>query len=147
MIHKAQTTYRVATGLFLVGVLGQVFLAGLGIFAHPANLVTHVYLGAALHGLATLMWLLAALGRQPLETTRLNGVLFGVLTLQGLLPNLRGSVPVLAALHPVNALVIFWIALVLARWAQAFAWVRRLRKPAVTVPQPVRPRPAHMNRS
>ncbi len=147
MIHKAQTAYRVATGLFLVGVLGQVFLAGLGIFAHPANFVTHVWMGAVLHGLATLMWILAALGRQPLQTTRLNGVLFGVLALQGLLPNLRGIVPALAALHAVTALVIFWIALVLARRAQAFAWLRRLRKPTVTAPQSVRPRPAHMTKS
>ncbi len=147
MIHKAQTAYRVASGLFLVGVLGQVFLAGLGIFAHPANFVTHVYLGAVLHGLATLMWILAALGRQPLETTRLNGVLFGVLALQGLLPNLRGIVPALAALHAVNALVIFWIALVLARRAQAFAWLRMLRKPAVVARQPIHLRLAHRTKS
>ncbi|MGH2592038.1 MAG: DUF6220 domain-containing protein [Anaerolineae bacterium] len=147
MIHKAQTAYRVASGLFLVGVLGQVLLAGLGLFAHPANFVTHVYLGAALHGLATLMWLLAVLGRQPLETTRLNGVLFGVLALQGLLPNLRGIAPALAALHPVNALVIFWLALVLARRAQAFAWLRTLRKPTVAARQPVYLRPAHTTKS
>jgi hypothetical protein len=147
MIRTAQTAYRVATGLFLVRVLGQVFLAGLGIFAHPANFVTHVYMGAVLHGLATLMWILAALSRQPLQTTWLNGLLFGVLTLQGLLPNLRGIVPALAALHPVNALVIFWIALILARRAQAFAWVRRLRKPAAIAPQPVRPQPVHVTKN
>ena len=147
MIHKAQTAYRVATGLFLVGVLGQVFLAGLGLFAHPANYATHVYLGAVLHGLATLMWILAALSHQPPETTRLNGILFGVLALQGLLPNLRGIIPALAALHSVNALVIFWIALILARRAQAFAWLRTLRKPTVAARQPVYLRPAHTTKS
>ncbi len=129
MVNKARIAYRVTTGLFLVGVLAQVFLAGLGLFAHPANFITHVIMGGVLHGLSTLMWVLAALGRQPLETTRLNGVLFGVLTLQGLLPNLRGIIPALAALHAVNALAIFWIALVLARRARAFA--RLPRKPLV----------------
>jgi len=130
MVNKARIAYRVATGLFLVGVLAQVFLAGLGIFAHPANFITHVVIGGVLHGLSALMWVLAALGRQPLQTTRLNGVLFGVLTLQGLLPYLRGIIPALAALHAVNALVIFWIALILARRARAFG--RAPQKPIVT---------------
>lgn len=131
MVNKARIAYRVATGLFLVGVLGQVFLAGLGLFAHPANFITHIVMGGVLHGLSALMWVLAALGRQPLKTTRLNGVLFGVLTLQGLLPNLRGIIPALAALHAVNTLVIFWIALILARRARAFEWLPR--KPLVVV--------------
>jgi hypothetical protein len=143
MLNKARIAYRVAAGLFLVGVLGQVFLAGLGIFAHPANFITHVAMGAVLHGLSTLMWILAAYSRQPLQTTRLNGVLFGVLTLQGLLPHLRGVIPALAALHPVNALVIFWIALILARRAQAFAWLQPLRQHTFAVRQPAYRRPAH----
>jgi hypothetical protein len=143
MLNKARIAYRVVAGLFLVGVLGQVFLAGLGIFAHPANFVTHVAMGAVLHGLSTLMWILAALGRQPLQTIRLNGVLFGVLTLQGLLPHLRGVIPALAALHPVNALVIFWIALMLARQAQALVWLRQLRKPTLAMRQPAYRQPAH----
>lgn len=129
MIHKARTAYRVATGLFLVAVLGQVFLAGLGVFAHPLNFKTHIIMGGVLYGLSALMWILAALGRQPLETTRLNGILFGVLTLQGMLPHLWGIIPALAALHPVNAFVIFWIAVILARRAKAFAWLPR--KPIV----------------
>lgn len=129
MVYKARIAYRIAAGLFLAGVLAQVFLAGLGIFAHPANFITHVVMGAVLHGLSTLMWILSALGRQPLQTTRLNGVLFGVLTLQGLMPHLRGIIPALAALHAVNALAIFWIALVLARRVRAFEWLPR--KPLV----------------
>jgi len=142
MVNKARTAYRVATGLFMVGVLGQVFLAGLGIFAHPLNFKTHIIMGGVLYGLSALMWILAALGRQPLETTRLNGILFGVLTLQGFLPHLRGVIPALAALHPVNALVIFWMALILARRAQAFAWLRTLRKPTIAARQSVYPQPA-----
>jgi hypothetical protein len=148
MNQRARTAYRVATGVFLVGVLGQVFLAGLGIFAHPANFVTHILMGAALHGLATLMWIMAAYTRQPLETTRLNGILFGVLTLQGLLPRLRVAIPALAALHPVNALVIFMIALILARRSQVFEGLRGLRKPVVTaIPQPIYRQPAHSAKS
>ena len=125
MINKARTAYRIATGLFLVGVLVQVFLAGLGIFAHPANIKGHMFMGLFLHGLSTMMWVLSALGRQPVQTTRLNGVLFLALTLQGGLPHLRGIIPAVAALHPVNAIAIFWIAMVLARRAQAFAWMQR----------------------
>ncbi|HLF26412.1 MAG TPA: DUF6220 domain-containing protein [Anaerolineae bacterium] len=145
MTRKAQIAYRIATGLFLIGVLGQVLLAGLGIFSHPANFFTHKLMGGVLHVLSFLMWVLAARGRLPLQTTQLNGVLFGVLTLQGLLPHLRGMLPVVAALHPVMALLIFWIALTLARQAQVFAGLRQ--RLTIAQRQPVYRQSAHASKS
>lgn len=125
MVSKARSAYRVFAGLFLVGVFVQVFLAGLGIFAHPSNIKFHMFMGLALHGLSFGMLVLSVYSRQPVQTTRLNGALFLALFVQGALPHLRGIVPAAAALHPMNAIVIFWIALLLARRARVFSWMHR----------------------
>jgi hypothetical protein len=48
---------------------------------------------------------------------------------QTVLPSLRDQVPMLAALHTVNALAIFAIGIVIAR--RATDWIRPGREPAV----------------
>jgi Family of unknown function (DUF6220) len=99
------------TGLFLVAVVAQILTAGFGIFG-ATSLDLHEDLGFTLtHGLSILVFLAALvawIGRRDLALAFLIGVLT---TIQVFLPELDNRW--IAGLHPVNALLIFLLALVL----------------------------------
>lgn len=103
--------------LYVASLLVQVFLAGLAVFSDPATFAIHVDFGRIVVGLLSLLLpIVAWLGRLPL--VRLSaGVLLFYLFQTGL-PEVRASYPVVAALHPVFALVLFWLAVRLAGQAR-----------------------------
>jgi hypothetical protein len=112
--------YAMLAWLFFVGVVLQVFLAGIGLLG-GGDMSGHMGLGFLLP-LITVPLLVLALGAHPDRRTLLLTSLLVVITfVQTFLPGLRNEVPALAALHPVNALVIFWISLTIARAATALA--------------------------
>jgi len=111
-----------AAWLFLVGVPLQVFLAGLGLFESRRFWDAHAGLGFMLGILSLIALILALFSRLPRVTVGLAALLVGLNIAEILLLELRRSVPVIAALHTVNAFAIFWVALSLAR--QALASVR-----------------------
>jgi hypothetical protein len=98
--------------LFLLGVVVQVFLAGLNIFG-GTSIESHRVLGFILIGGALLMLVLAAVGRLPRRTILLTVLLLGLSVLQTVLVNV--DVTEVEALHPVNALAIAFVASVLMR--------------------------------
>ncbi|MBI2762277.1 MAG: hypothetical protein HYX54_00750 [Chloroflexi bacterium] len=102
--------------LFVAAVLVQVFLAGLAIFGATDGFGLHVDFGYTVIGLITLGVLLTAvagsLSRREIGLSLLLLVLYVV---QTALPAARASAPVIAALHPVNALVLFALGLIIAR--------------------------------
>ena len=103
------TVYSGLAMLIATLVLIQFFLAGLGMFG-ASSFESHRSVGYALHGLTGLLFLLAIAGPR---TGRDIGLSFGLLvlcTLQVYLPELRGDAPVLAAFHPLLALVIGGLA-------------------------------------
>jgi hypothetical protein len=103
--------------LYVAILLVQVFLAGLAVFVDPAMYKTHVAFGQVVVGLLTLSLPIAAwLGRLPLARTAVGLLLFYLL--QTALPEVRASYPVVAAIHPVLALGLFWLAVRLAIQAQ-----------------------------
>jgi hypothetical protein len=108
MKRAAVVAYALASSLFVLGVLAQVFLAGLVVVSRVASWESHIGLGHGL-GLALLVMLLCAyLGRMPARTKRLTWLLFAVYFIQAdVLIFLRQSVPYAAALHPVLALIDF----------------------------------------
>jgi hypothetical protein len=114
MKKGSRVVYLIAVCLFLIGVLVQVFLAGMVVVAAEMGWNNHVNLGHAL-GLPLLVMLVTAyVGRIPGRMKRLTWLLFGAYILQAdVLIFLRGSAPVLAAFHPVLALVDFSLALTL----------------------------------
>jgi hypothetical protein len=119
--------YLVAAWLFVVAVILQVFLAGLSLFASAANWGAHKEFGYSLGFLVLLLIVLAFAGRIPRTIGRWLALLLVVYAIQTILPNLRRDAPWIAALHPVNALAIFWIALTHARRARV----------ELVMPQPV----------
>ena len=104
--------------VFVVAIVVQVFLAGAAIvnLGGSGDFTTHIEFGYTWVGLASLALVLTAfVARRP---RRDIGIVIGLLLLyivQTLLPNARASAPWVAALHPVNALFLFSLAVWYAR--------------------------------
>jgi hypothetical protein len=114
--------YLWAARLFLASVFVQVFLIGLYLFAN-GNLDWH-RIFALVPTVLSLVVLVAAFGaRLPTGSKRWSAALLVATFIQGALPSMKGSVGVVAALHPVNALLMLWIGIVVLRDAQARAQV------------------------
>lgn len=115
-----QISYLVIGALFALAILLQVFLAGGGIFASSSWLVMHRVFGNALSLFPVLLLIMALVARQSWRKVSLNGLLLVLVVLQGVLITVPTSigVPLLEALHPVNALIIFGLGLALlyAAW-------------------------------
>jgi Family of unknown function (DUF6220) len=102
--------------LFLVAITIQVLIAGLAIFGDPRDIDLHRTLGYLLHLSPVLILIAAAVGRVGRTTLLWVGALVVVTLIQPLLPAVGSDNALVAALHPVLALVIFAIAARLA-WA------------------------------
>lgn len=102
---------------FVVSVVVQVFLAGLAIpqLGGSGSFATHRDFGYLI-GLLTLLLLIAAIAARA--SRRRVGQAAGLLVLyvvQSSLPYMDPGLPFAAALHPVNALVMFSLGFVYAR--------------------------------
>ncbi len=103
--------------LYVASLFIQVFLAGLAVFVDPATFAVHVDFGRIVVGLLSLFLpIVAWLGRLPLVRLAVGVLLFYIF--QTALPEVRASYPVVAALHPMFALVLFWLAVRLAGQAR-----------------------------
>jgi hypothetical protein len=117
--------------LFVAAVVIQVFLIGLGLFGDVSYRQTHIEFGYSI-GILVLLLLIAALVARPgLRTVGLVIGLFVLYIVQTLLPSARQAYPAIAALHPVNALLIFGLALYIARSAMALARLSGRSEPQV----------------
>jgi hypothetical protein len=114
MITGSRYAYVALAWLFVVGLVVQVFFIGLTLFVDEKNVELHRSLGWILHLSPILVLAAAALGRvgraQILTALALAIVVFIV----PILATLRESSPVIAALHPVGAVLAFALALVVA---------------------------------
>ena len=115
--------YAVSAGLFVAGVLVQVFFAGMVVVSRLSGWSNHINLGHGL-GIFLLLMLVAMFpARLPVRMRWLTGLLFLVYVIQAdVIIFMRSSVPYVAALHPVLALFDFLIGQHLLR-----ASVRGLR--------------------
>jgi hypothetical protein len=104
---QARVLFYGLTVLFLVGVVVQFFLAGLTVFG-GTSIESHRVLGFVLAAAALLLIIFALVGRLPRKTVLLTVLLLGLSILQSVLANI--GIDEVAALHPVNALVIAFVA-------------------------------------
>lgn len=133
MVKGARYTYFGAAVLFLLGVLTQVFLAGMVVVAIRMGWDAHIGLGHTLAGPLLFMLVSMYLGKLPGRMKRLTWLLFLVYVLQAdVIIFLRFQAPVISALHPVLALIDFALGWTLAQKAWGL-----LRQPtADSLPQP-----------
>lgn len=109
-----RTGFAAAAWLYLAGVVVQVFLAGASLF-ELTDWTVHSGLGWLL-GSAPILLLLLALGsRVDRRTAWLTAGLTVAAFIQPELAAARDEAPVVAALHPVNAMLVFWLAWTVAR--------------------------------
>jgi len=122
---SARVVYLGLVWIYLAAIVVQVFLAGVGLFGAARDFEPHRNLGWILHLGPVLLLIVAAIARVGARTIWWNVALLLTVGVQPFLPGLRNSQPLLAALHPVLALVIFWITLTIG----LRAW-RLVRQPA-----------------
>ena len=115
--------YLVLAWLYVAAIVTQVLLIGLNLFAGESTRSVHVEFGHWIGVLPVLMLIVAFAGRMSGPAKGLAGWQFGLFVLQAeVFAAIRGLVPVLAAFHPVLAMVAFALAVYVAR--RASAWVR-----------------------
>jgi mercuric ion transport protein len=112
--------FAAAAVLYLAGVVVQVYLAGLGLFS-GAGFEGHIDLGYTLSLAPVIPLLLAWPARAGQRTMLLCAALLVAAFVQSILPLLRDAVPWIAALHPLNAIVVFGLSGITARRAVALA--------------------------
>jgi hypothetical protein len=109
----------VVGSLFVLSILLQAFLAGGGIFASSTWWPMHIIFGMGIILLPVAFLVLAWIGQLGRRSLWLSGLTIVLVAIQSVLVTLPATlgVPGLSALHPVNALVIFGLALWLAQEA------------------------------
>lgn len=111
MVSGARWLFLVLVWMYLAGILVQVFLAGMGLFGTARDFEPHVGLGWILHLVPVLLLIAAAVARVGRRLLWWTTALLIVQFIQPLLALLRNDVPLVAAFHPVLALIVFWLAL------------------------------------
>lgn len=117
----ARPIHLVASWLLVLGLLVQVFLAGMGVFAGATNFATHRDFGYTLTLLPLLLVITGLVGGYGRGPVIVAAVMLGQFILQSILVYQRDSVPAIAALHPVNGFLIVLFAV----WVARDAWRRR----------------------
>lgn len=111
--------YLVIAWLLVMSIAIQVFLAGLNVFITPLWWSIHMQFGHWIGYLLIGLLLLVFVGSLPRALRWLTLLTFVLYVLQYNFRNLAGlvGVPAVAALHPVNALALFWCAVTMGRQA------------------------------
>ena len=118
MVRAARYANFILAWAFVAGVVLQVFFIGLGLFAGSEYREVHAYVGWTILHLSPLIILVAAPLARAGRTRILQAAALAVTVwFVPILAVLRADAPVVAALHPVGALLAFWLAIVVARGA------------------------------
>ncbi len=113
--HWTRRLYLLAATLVGVSVVVQVFFAGAAVLVDPTYWSAHRAFGNTIEVVVIALLLIGLPTRLPWLLQALGGVLYILMLLQYLFLYLmpRIGVPLLRALHAVNALILFSVALVL----------------------------------
>lgn len=114
--------HAAAAVVFVAAIIVQVFLAGAAIanLGGSGDFATHIEFGFTWVGIAVLAVVVSALiARRPRRDVGITLGLMALYIVQTILPSLRDSMPTIAALHPLNAMLLF----ALAAWYARRTWV------------------------
>lgn len=117
--------------LFLAGLVFQVYTVGQSLFVDPREWAVHAGWGWTVgHGIPLLVLISAALSRLGRRRWAVLLVFFISAAFQPLLPAFREASPLLAVLHPINAVFL----VVLTLWLLQDAW-RVIRNAVPAAPE------------
>jgi len=128
----ARFGYLAAAWVFVASVIVQVFLAGMALLGGTPSFRTHVDFGySAIWVVAILLPIFALVARLPRADIGLSFLLLGLYIPQCLLPPIAkaGGPGFIAALHPVNSLLLFALGVTIGR--RAWRALRPEEQPAV----------------
>jgi hypothetical protein len=117
MTGIARTAHVAGAWLFAAGVLVQGYLAGaaMGQLGGSGDFSAHVAIGYSLMGiLALAVTVFAIVGRFDRAQVGWSALLLLLYIVQTSLPFARADIPAIAALHPVNAMILLVLAVVVA---------------------------------
>lgn len=132
----ARRIHMLVAWAFVVAVVIQVFLIGLHLFAGE-DIALHREWGYNMGLLALALVIAAVVGRLPRRAIGWDVVLVVVYFVQTILPVV--GVPLIEALHPVNALFVFGLSVLVAVRAREFAPSPYGTAPADRSAKPVTP--------
>jgi hypothetical protein len=127
----ARAALPILAWAFLGLITIQVFLAGVGLFG-AGTMAGHRDFGYLLSLLPLFLVIAAAVGRAG-RLVWLAGALLVLTFVQTLLPLLKADLPYIAALHPVNAMVLAALTATIARRARGLARMPQAGVEPVTV--------------
>lgn len=113
MVSYARYAFVGLVWLYLAGIVVQTFLAGAALFTPERDFELHRNLGYLLHLAPIGLLIVAVVAKVGRELIIWTVALLLVQGIQPLLPGLRASMPLVAALHPVLVLAIFWLGVTL----------------------------------
>lgn len=119
MNQRLLQVHAAAAWLFVASIVVQVFLAGAAItqLGGSGTFATHIDFGYWIGAFALALLVTAVIARAGRPAISVSLGLLVLYVIQTLLPGFKGSIPWVSALHPVNALVLFAVAVWYARRA------------------------------
>ena len=111
---RAAKAHVVIARILLGGVMLQIFFAGLGVFG-VSSFLPHMILGTLVILGSLALPLVAWRGRLGATLLRRSWLVFGLMFLQGLLIDAGRIIPLVAAFHPVNAMLLVLLVASMAR--------------------------------
>ena len=116
---------------FVACAIAQVFLAGLGVFDDPRAFISHREFGYVFGWLTLVALIVALVGRSPRRIIGLSALLLVQFAFQSVFVAIRGDLPAIAALHPLNGFALLGVAIVATRLSWA---ARRVADAPATAP-------------
>jgi len=117
VIRAARYAYAVVAWATVAAIILQVFFIGLGLFDGSEKIELHRTFGWILHLVAIIVPITAALAAAGRTRILLAILLAAMVWAVPILAALRSDAPLVAAFHPVGALLTFWLATFVARGA------------------------------
>jgi uncharacterized protein DUF6220 len=111
---RAATAHIAIVRILLGGVTLQIFFAGLGVFG-VSSFLPHMILGTLVILGSLALPLVAWRGHLGASLLRRSWLVFGLMILQGLLIDAGRVIPLIAAFHPVNAMLLVLLVASMAR--------------------------------
>ena len=115
----AYTALAVVAWLLAACLIVQVFLAGMGVFDGPEQFETHRNFGYLFGWLTLVMLIIAAVGRLGRVLIGLSALTLVQFFMQSIFILFREDQPAIAALHPVNGVLLLVVTIAIARLAMA----------------------------
>lgn len=108
--------------LFVLCIIGQVFLAGLAVFVNPGNWPIHEMFVHLFEFIPILMLVMSLVRRLPRWAIWQSAGLFGLIFVMYFTANITPVLPWAAAAHPVIAVLLFWMSITVMKraWKMTF---------------------------